>query len=344
MAVSVGGTILASDYNTLQGRIANILGTGSGESGYGQALSSSQITPPTSLGAGNGDTVEALFMQQLYNDMNKAYTHQTGTDISAIVSSVTNNNVIGADVTGDGLTYSGDRTSWTFNNQDTKGGFNDYLSAMTVIETNKFNIFLGTPSQGTVLYPVSDVRTTDWGSPGSVSIDMEFTATFTSADQRRFFFNSGGEIRMTGSLSGGTTGTTTKDYNWSTMLSNIGTVKFNYNTTTASSGTTYAIGNGQLTSVYQTILTKSGSGVYAENTLTIQAKQNSATVIGFKIILTDADIGDQQPGVPVGAPPGPAVDEFVTGDITFNLGHLRASGANVDVAAPSIAKTANTFE
>lgn len=351
--VSVGGSILASDYNTLQGRIANILGTGSGEDGYGQTLVSSQVDEPTTTGAGDGDIVEAQFMQNLFDDMNKAYTHQTGSDLSTILYRVSgqsgvgtgDGDVIGADKTGTGLTYSVDRTSWTFDDENTQGGFNDYLVAMTTIETNKFDIFIGTPSQGEILTQTTDVRTTQWGSPGDLSIDMEFTATFDDADHRRYFFNSGGEIRITGSLAipSGETGTT-KNSDWSLMLSNVGAVKFNYDTTTADSGTTYAIGNNDLTGTYQTILEKSGSGFYAENLYKVEARQDSATVLRFKVTLQDADTGDVKPGVPPGAPPGPVIDEYVTGTITLALGHLRASGSNVDVDAPSIALTANILE
>lgn len=340
MAVSVGGTILGSEYNALQGRIANILGTGSGQTGYGQTLASAQIDEPTSLGSGDGDTVEAVFMQNMFDDMNKAYTHQTGSDLSTILTRVTNNNVIGADNTGTGLTYSADRSSWTFDSQDTKGGFNDYLAAMTTIENQRFNIFLGNPTQGTATTATTDVRTTDWGSPGDISINMEFTATFTSVNHRRYFFNSGGEVRISGSLSND--GGSAKNIDWATMLTNMGIVKLNYTTTSASSGTAYAIGDDDLTSIYQTIYTKAGSGVYAENTITIEARNDSATVIRFKVTLRDADTGDQQPGNP--PPAGPAEDEFVTGDITLALGSLRASGTNVSVNAPSIVKTANTLE
>jgi len=336
MAVSVGDSITAAQYNTLQGRIDNILGVGSGTDGYGQSLASSQVTPPTSPGAGDGDTVEAVFMQNLYEDIERAYTHQTGNALSTILHEVVVGDVIGADVTGDNLTYAVDG-SYTFTNEESTGGFNDYLSAMTTVESGKFNIAAG---QSEVATSTTDSRTTDWNSV----VDSEFTVTFTDANQRRYFFNSGGEIRMFGALS---SGTNTKDTDWATMLSNTATVRVGYNYTTASSGTGSAIGNSNLTSTFQTIFTKSGSGVYAENEYKIEAKQDSATVLRFKITLTDNDAGDQQPGVPPGAPPGPAIDEQVTGTITFDYGYRRAKSptgtTTVDVAAPSFS-VANTFE
>ena len=43
MAVSTGDNITAAQFNSLQSRVSNIMGTGSGDSGYGQTLSSAQV-------------------------------------------------------------------------------------------------------------------------------------------------------------------------------------------------------------------------------------------------------------------------------------------------------------
>lgn len=71
MSVSKGATISATDYNDLVGRISNILGTGSGDTGYGQSVSSSAVTAEV-------DDVTAAQMDNLRSDMAKCYTHQTG--------------------------------------------------------------------------------------------------------------------------------------------------------------------------------------------------------------------------------------------------------------------------
>jgi len=331
MAVAVGDIITAAQYNTLQSRIANIMGTGSGQDGYGQTLISSSVTPPTGAGAGDGDTVEAAFMQNLYNDMNKAYTHQTGNDISGILYQVITGNVIGADQTGTDLTYAVGG-SYTFSGPNTLGGFNDYESAMTTIESAKFAI---AGSQQTVADVTSNTRTSTWNG----AIDMEFTCTFTDANHRRHFFNSGGEIRITGSLA---SPSGAKELDWNSMLVNSGAIRFGYNYTTASSGTGSAIGNYNLTSTYQQIFTKAGSGVYAENVYKVEAKQNSTSIIQFRVTLTDNDAGDR----PVPSPPppyGPLVDENIVADTTMTMSTRRASGSNVAVANPAFAVT-NSFE
>jgi len=329
MAVSPGDSITAAAYNTLQGRIENILGTGSGQDGYGQTLSSASVTPPSSPAAGDGATVEAEQMQELWDDMNAAYKHQTGNDLS--IRRIVDGDVIGADATGTGLTYDL-LGSYTFDSEDTTGGFNDYLIAMSTVEAQRFNI---AAAQATVADATTDTRTTTWNG----TINMTFTCTFTSADHRRHFFNSGGEIRLEGSLS---SGSGAKDTDWATMLSNTSAIRFGYNYTNASSGTGSAIGNYDLTSTYQQIFTKSGSGAYVENLYKVEAKENSTTVIEFKVTLADNDVGDRD--LTAGPPPyGALVDEDITGDITFTLGFRRASGSYVSVNQPSFSVT-DTFE
>ena len=69
MAV-VGTNVTAANYNTIQGKIQDVLGVGDGaQNGYGRALQSSQKS--------SGDIIAAQDMQNLYNDLIKARLHQT---------------------------------------------------------------------------------------------------------------------------------------------------------------------------------------------------------------------------------------------------------------------------
>ena len=70
--VSSGQLITAAQYNDLQSRTNQVLGIGSGDSGYGQALTSSQVL--------TGNTVTAAQMDNLRIDINKCHNHQQGTD------------------------------------------------------------------------------------------------------------------------------------------------------------------------------------------------------------------------------------------------------------------------
>lgn len=303
MAVSSGNTIQAADYNALQSRISTILGTGSGTDGYGQSLASSQISV--------GNDVTAAQMDNIRTDINKAHAHQTGSNTT--LGDIAVGDIIGADASGldiDNLT-------------ENDKGFNDFLDAMTVVETNRFVI---DATQASVEAAITSTRTTAWNGV----ITHEFTVSFADANSRRHFFNAGGEIRFSANLS---SGSGAKDTDWATMLSNMGTIKFNYLETTATgTGTPEAIGNYDLTSTYQKIFQKDGSGVYAENDYNISAKEDSTSVIRFKVEFRDDDAGDQTGS-------GPPVDENVGGNLTSTVQQFRPTGSNVSVASPSYANT-----
>lgn len=327
MAVTAGDSITAAQYNGLQSRIEQVMGNGSSDFGYGQAITSAQVTAIT-------DSITALQMQQLHDDMGKAYKHQTGNDIP--LKDIAVGDVIGADQTGTGLVFAPDG-SYTWEGADTTGGFNDYLNTMTTIENNRFDIAAG---ESTASDLATDERTSTWNG----TIDMSFTVTFTSADARRHFFNSGGQIRIQSALSNGSG---SKDTDWSNMLSNPGQIQFGYDYTTVTgsvTGVTLAtFGNDGLTGTHQTIFEKSGNAaVYAENRYRIQARANSATELEFLVQFEDNDTGDR----PVSPPPPPygsLEDEDITGDITVTMGARRASGTNVSVNFPSFS-TINTLE
>jgi hypothetical protein len=308
--VIVGDTITAAQYNGLQSRIDTIMGVGSSTNGYGQVLTSSQVSA--------GETVTAAQMDALRTDLNKANNHQIGSN--ALVGNIAVGQIIGADASGpdvDNLTV-------------TDEGFNDYDTAVGVIETNKLVLDSGNSS---VEAATTSSRSTNWNG----TITHVFTVTFADSDSRRHFFNSGGEIRFSANLSGQSG---SKSNNWSTLLSNMGTIKFNYTETVSTgtgSGTT--IGNYDLTGTYQTIFDKTGSGNYVENDYNIAARADSTTVLRFRIQFRDDDSGDPPiTPLPKGATPG-GVDEDVNGNLSSTVQQLRATGSNVSVPSPVYANT-----
>lgn len=313
MAVSSGSNITAADYNDLQSRINNILGNGSGQTGYGQILSSSQVTA-------NIDSITALQMENLRDDLNDAYQHQFNTDVP--INEIFTGNIIGADASNPTNTAGSGSTGLT----DGAKGFNDYLSVMTDLEASPTTANVNQMTPGGA---ITSQRATPWNG----TVTHEFTVTFSSADARRHFFNSGGEIWFDASL---TSGSGSKDADWAGMLSTMGTVKFNYTSTGATGsnpGVGTAIGNYDLTSTYQTIFTKNGSAAaYAENEYRVRAKAVSASVIQFLVEFRDLDEGDQT-GL------GPAVDEDVGGTLASTIRQLRATGVYVAVPSPSYANT-----
>lgn len=307
--VNSGDTITAAQYNDLQSRVNNIMGTGSGQSGYGQSLASAQVS--------TGNVVTATQMDNLRTDIDKAHNHQSGT--SSGVGNIAVGQVIGADASG---------TSVSSLTQTTEG-YNDYDAAVTTITNNKFLIDSGEGTLETIS-SASSSRTTNW----QVELQHIFTLDFSNANNARFFFNSGSDIRISLALTGQSG---SKSNTWSTLFSTMGTVIFNYTSTSQSgSGGAFPGTRGwyDMTTSYQNIFTQSvgGGGVYDENNIEIAARRNSgSSTLQFRIRIIDADVGDQQGG----PKPGPAIDEPVNGTISSTTQRFRATGTNVEVTAPS---------
>ena len=309
--VSVGQTITAAQYNDLQSRTNQVLGIGSGDSGYGQALTSSQVL--------TGNTVTAAQMDNLRIDINKCAQHQKG--LNQNISDIEVGAIIGAD-----------RQTLPGPVFDAMGGYNDYDSAVTNITTDRF-LLQEVPTESTTGSLDSSSRTSAWNT----SINHEFTCTFTDANHTRHFFNAGGQIRFSSSHSGGSGSKTTS---WQSIQSTMGTIKFGYTATTqtGTGGTTTSLGWFDMTTSYQEVFRQNATGAtYGENYYKISAKRNaSSTTLTFNVEYIDADSGDPPiTPIPFGGTPG-GVDESVSGTITSVITGLRASGSNVDVAFPSV--------
>jgi len=306
--------ITATRHNNLQARIDNIFGVGSGQSGYGQTVAS---YPVSSQPTANNSTISATDLNSLYTDMIKARAHQTGVEtaeIMKVLAEGASRNIAGEDTSNidDGT---GNVTTDPFG---TAKGITDYEILMSKIEADKFEIFSGTLQTG-----ISSTRSQPWNG----LIVHEFTVSFSSSDQRRFFFNSGGEIRISGNNSGAAG---TKGQDWNALLAEVGVIKFNYNETTStlpnSGGVTVtAIGNYSLTTNYQTIYQKVGqgsvSGVYAGNIYIVKAREISQTQLQFRIELNDVVVGG-------------TIDNDVDGTLTSTVQQLRADTDFVRVTGP----------
>ena len=295
--------VTATRYNAIQSKVAAVLGTGSGDKGYGMSLASAQV--------GAGDTVTATHIANLHTDINKCILHQTASATSAIVAPAA------TDVIEE-------------SNSTNKKGWAQYEAESTVAETNRLTAAGGNM---TTTSELTESRTTAWGSSPD-TVNTTFTVTFSSADIKRNFFNSGGEIRMALALS---SGSGSKGTSWTNLFSGAGTIKFGRTATTCTgSGTTTSIGNVDMTGSHQTIFSKDvGSGVYGENDFTITAKDNSSTVLEFIVTLNDDDAGDQ---TGTGGP----VDEDVGGTTTLTVSSFYANNASaVQHSRPTYSVTDN---
>jgi hypothetical protein len=296
--------ITASRINNLQSSIALVLGTGSGQTGYGQTVTSVPVN-------NTGDIVEAADMNAIYADILKARVHQVGAGDIGIAEVVQNLNTV-AETTS---TFVSDAGVTTVDPDGFKKGVLDFEGLMTQVQTDKAVMHL---SQSALEPAIASARSSNWNG----LIYHEVAVTFTSANTRRFFFNTGGELRISANNTGAST---PKGLDWAALCSEVGTIKFNAETTTSTGGGGSSIGNYDLTSSYQDVYTKTGSGsysgVYAGNLYTVKARSDIPTRIIFRIDFNDVVVDNN-------------VDNNVDGRLESTLQHLRADG-DVTVVAPT---------
>jgi hypothetical protein len=295
--MAVGDLITASRYNSLQSRINVIMGTGSGDSGYGQSLASAQVAV--------GSSVDLTRVLNLRSDMIRARQHQTGNNEGPSPGTGAFPVVTTAD-------------------QITDAFAANLESQMTTIETNKLALGAGQFTDTTDA--VTSQRTTGWNA----RLTHNVTIDFGSADAARHYFNTGSDIRIRATLTGGTGDSIYND--WVTMLSSMGTIIFNHNSTnrTGTSGTAQpSRGWYQLTTTNQEIFRRVGSGVYSANTYIVNAARNST---GSQLLL-NIQFNDDKGG-------NPNFDENVTGTLTSRIDNRRATGSNVARAQPTFTNTA----
>lgn len=316
MTASTGSLIRASDYNAIQTAVATILGSGyvgsSGTpygSGYGQAVTSTQATAGyIGSSAQTGTVVTASSgsgnIAALATDILKIAAHQ-GTTVT-LPSAIAN-------------------FSSANNRQIQASDFTTLSSIVGTLFTNRFNIAAGQFSTETLS---TGTRTTSWGS-GNSSISHNITVTFADANTARWFFIAGGKVQFTASRTGGSS--TTQNADWTNLLSNMGTISFNYNSTSSSAGTGTAsssIGWFNLTTSAQTIYThsgnmESGGSRYASNSYTVTAATNA----GLTQLILSVTFSDTHTN---------AYSDFVDGTITSRIVSLRPTGSNVVITAPTV--------
>lgn len=334
MAANIGQTITASVYNSIRSKVSRILGTtGTGNRGYGIPLESTTKV--------DNDLIRAADMDALYNDLVKARQHQVGVPVTWTLAADGLDapdageliGVYASDVGPDAGDTSADATV------DTDEGFLDFENAAADIENDRLLVGAG---QAEITTPISVRRTSPWNG----TLTFGFSITWTNAEERRFWFNSGGYITIASRLSGGTsisgdetnTPPATKDEIWQTMLNTGGTYKLSVTGSEVISGS--ATTNPDVSGIYSDINTetdwsaytndnrllifqKAGSGVYSENLFKIEAWQTATNTIRFALTYEDNDIGDD-------TTPGDGfdfkTDENVTGNISCVVQVRTATG------------------
>jgi len=303
--------ITAARYNSLQATVENIMGNGAGQFGYGQTLASSQVAADTTIDSGH--------MSTLYTDLINARVHQVGS-VPNSVATVSAGDVIEEDATDTG----------------TARGILQYEDLASTVETNKALIYTADTSQSTITANKTNSSSTNaWAGVR----DHIVTVTFATADARRHFFNAGGEIRFTADLD--PAASNGKNNDWNSLLANMGTVTFKSNNCPSlgsSPGTSFNIGNFDMTATDQLVFQKDGTGVYAENDYNIKAKELNSTTIQFTIQFRDDDVGDDTNNDGAFNPQ----DESVTGTLQSVVGERLPTGSRVSLTSPTF-NTTNTL-
>jgi hypothetical protein len=230
----VNDIITQAEYNNIRNKVIGILGTGSGNSGYGQPLNSSAVA--------EGTRITVNDYANLRFDIINAWVHQAGSapsTVSVTASDRVRFSAIDAPIT-------------------------TYDALANTIITNKFSVGAG---QSAVSVPTGSPASRTWTGVGSDfwngSISCTISLSWPNSNAARFFWNSGGQIRITSSRSGGSLGTT-QTTTWTTLLNSAGTQSFAGN---APATNWYTLTNG-----FQQYYSLSGSSPYGSNSYVLQAR------------------------------------------------------------------------
>ena len=270
MTYTVGGTIQAADYNGFVGTTAvgspyasSVAATDKMAAligvGYGDRGYGQTSTTLADVAAGN--TVTAAQWNNLLNAMSTMNTHQ-----------------------GSGLTLQ--PTVYT-------GGTVLYQSSISTniaaLDTNRLNADVTKMSLSSQLTSSSAA----WAG----AVTHIFTVTFASSDAARYFFNSGGQVRLYGSNNG----TTSAALNFQTLFAAMGTIKFGASATTytGAGGTVAAIGYYGLTTSNQQVFIHYGTGVYysgiyynvqVQTNATGTANGGNGNILTFTVTMSDTSV------------------------------------------------------
>lgn len=310
---SVDSKILQADYNSIRSKVVAVLGSGTADSGYGQTLQSSAVT--------NSSRVTINEYSNLRYDLFNAYKHIFGTFPPASQPQIGNT----VRVSSLGITVSEFDIS-EFNIAEynlvtiglAESPYPQYDLLANQIVSNRFTI---APGESGTTATVSSSRTTSWVSECTCLI----TFNWSNAAQARYWFNSGGRIRISASRAGGAN--TAQNSNWTQILNAAGTINFGgafpSANTTPNDGTNWY----RTTSTFAPYSTISGTTAYTANRYLLEARcvgvaSNSAGTaaqgeirVRFRDLYTD---------------PGPPLpNDVVDGTLTVSVSTLFAAATTL---------------
>lgn len=295
-----GTQIYASEFVTIKDKAQSLLGTGTSTRGYGQTVQSNDVY--------QGNTITKAQWDALRYDIINIRYHQDG-----VVPNIVSVNA------GDPISYG------------TGSPNSNYDTLLDQAIANRFSI---AASQSATSAISSATTSSAW----STSAIATLTCTFANSNQARYFFNSGGKIRFTTTLTGGAG--TAQVNAWKSFLDTVGTIGFGADINPL-------VNYYTLTNVYQTCYINSLSTPYSANNIRLEARTNAAdnstgtaTTLYLKLTLDDSYV-DPDTLTGNNEPPGDSVD----GTLTISVSELKATGTlqptgNFSITSPSYSLSA----
>jgi hypothetical protein len=301
MTYRQGEIILASDFNTFRTAVLNVYDVGNGNVGYGQIDTGGQSTIPA---VAIGEIIKSAEWERFRSAAEDCSVHQGSSTTFPPLSELSVGEIVEAHEADDGNAF-------------------DIDSSLTTVTTNSLLFDVGSVS--TFPSILTSIRAASW----SAQIQHRFTATFTTADDARYFFNSGGQIHFSGLRSGGSA--TSQNDSWTNLLDAMGTIQFTHNETlhpgVGLGFTVQPIGYYDLTNAFQQIAIGIPTGGYAGayaygsgNEVTIEARTVDGPDVGansdngrqleFRVFYTDGHTG---------------FSDTVDGTITSDIGYQKAT-------------------
>ena len=307
---AVNSKIVQADYNDIRNKIVTVLGNGSGNSGYGQQARINSVA------VAEGTTVTINEWANLRLDIINAYKHING--VNPTTAQVVENQTI---------RYTATFTPDTGTADVPQKQYDDWANTIT---TTRFGIAGG--ESGTTA-AVSQARTGAWISQCTCTIQFNWA----NSDQARYWFNSGGKIRVSASRSAG--GAQPQNTAWTSLLSSAGTQSFGGAAPNVSLVTSPTDGTNwyRTTSSFQTYYTATSSSPYGANNYQLQARcvgvasNSSGTAASgeIRVVFNDGYVDPgQHPSNPV-----PDYTDSVDGTLTVSVSLLFATGIMVPSSA-----------
>lgn len=307
---SVNSTIVQADYNSIRDKLVSVLGTGSGNTGWGQA---SKIV---SSAVSTSSRVTINEWANLRLDIINAYKHINGSNpITAQVSE------------GQTIRYTSTFTPDTGTLDVPQNQYDVWANNIT---TNRFIVAAGESALSSVQ---SSSRTGSWITQSACTI----TFSFPTSNEARWFFNSGGQIRISSSRSGGVT--SSQNTAWTSLLSTAGTQNFGGNNPGTGTSPSNGLNWYRTTDAFQTYYTATSSSPYGSNNWQLQARctggvtnNSTGTALSGEIRVLWND-GYVDPATAPHTPSTILPVDFVDGTLTVNVSYLYATGIMVPTSA-----------